>query len=466
MIAAFTKVGLMTVHSRHPRAHRCLDVSPLYALDTREIPRSHLADRGMDPETAACIVGDELLTDGHARLNLATFCATAGEAAIDELASRATRVNVINQDEYPASVEIERRLCSMVAHLWHAPDHYAAVATTGSSEAIQLAVLAARQRYRERGGTGTPNLIYSTAAHPCWDKACRYFDVEPRTLPIPAGPHTSAMEPDAVCAAVDEHTLMVAATMGYPATGVFDDVPAIAAALDAVAEDTGVNVGMHVDAASGGFTAPFTHPGLPWDFRTARVESINASGHKYAGAPLGLGFVAWRHADLLSDHLCFDVNLLGGDPVKSFSLTFSRPAAPIVAAYTTMLRLGRSGYVALTSREQAVARMLADSVSSHGFTLWGDGSQLPLVTFAMDEARSRSWGLEHLSAKLREHGWQLPVYNLPASAKTQVARITCRSGLSGDLAMLLIEHIDHAVATLDAHQGDHPTAPVEGFHLA
>lgn len=457
----------MTIHTRHPRAHRALDISPLYALDTGEIPRSHLADQGMDPELAASVVADELLLDGHARLNLATFCATVGEAAIDALASRTTRVNVINQDEYPASVEIERRLCAMVAHLWHAPDHYAAVAATGSSEAIQLAVLAARQRYRERGGTGTPNLVYSTAAHPCWDKACRYFDVEPRKLPIPAVPRTAALEPDAVVDAVDEHTLMVAATLGYPATGAFDDVPGIAAALDTVAEQTGVEIGLHVDAASGGFTVPFTHPSLRWDFSTPRVESINASGHKYAGAPLGLGFVAWRDTSLLSEHLCFDVNLLGGDPVKSFSLTFSRPAAPIIAAYTTMLRLGRSGYVALTAREQTVARMLASAVESHGFTLWGDGTELPLVTFAMGESGSRGWGLEHLSARLREQGWQLPVYNLPpAAADTQVARITCRSGLSTDLAMLLIEHLGRAVATLDAHEGDHPTAPVDGFHLA
>jgi glutamate decarboxylase len=421
----------------------------------------------MDPETAASIVADELLIDGNARLNLATFCATAGETAIDALGAQATRVNVINQDEYPASVEIERRLCAMVADLWHSPDRYAAVATTGSSEAIQLAVLAARQRYRESGGTGTPNLVYSAAAHPCWDKACRYFDVEPRKLPIPAIPRTAALEPGAVAAAVDEHTLMVAATAGYPATGAFDDIPAIAAALDAVAEDTGVDIGLHVDAASGGFTAPFTHPELPWDFRTARVESINASGHKYAGAPLGLGFVVWRDAILLSDHLCFDVNLLGGDPVKSFSLTFSRPAAPIIAAYTTMLRLGRSGYVALACRERAVARMLADAVASHGFTLWGDGTQLPVVTFAMDQDGARSWCLEHLSAKLREHGWQLPVYNLPeAAAQTQVARITCRCGLSTDLAMLLIEHLDRAVEVLDMHKGDYPAAPMDGFHLA
>lgn len=456
----------MTIHTRHPHTLRALDTSPLYALD-REIPRSYLADQGMDPEMAASIVSDELLLDGHARLNLATFCATVGETAIDKLAARATRVNVIKQDEYPASVEIERRLCAMVAQLWHAPDHYAAVATTGSSEAIQLAVLAARQRYRERGGTGTPNLIYSTAAHPCWDKACRYFDVEPRKLPIRAVPHTAAIAPDAVVAAIDEHTLMVAATMGYPATGVFDDIPGLAATLDAVGEDTGVQVGLHVDAAAGGFTAPFTHPDLPWDFRTTRVESINASGHKYAGAPIGLGFAAWRDASLLSDHLCFNVNLLGGDPVKSFSLTFSRPAAPIIAAYTTMLRLGRSGYAALTSRERAVARILANSVASHGFALWGDGTHLPLVSFAMEQPHSRSWSLGHLSARLRQHGWQLPVYNLPeAAANTQVARITCRSGLSTDLATRLAEQLDGAVNTLDAHEGNHPGAPVGGFHLA
>lgn len=458
----------MTVHTKHEQVDRALAPSPLYAgaLDAA-IPRAHLGEHGMSAELAAAIVADELLLDGHARLNLATFCATVGERPIDSLAAGTARVNITNQDEYPASVEIERRLCAMVANLWHAPADYAAVPTTGSSEAIQLAVLAARQRYRERGGTGTPNLVYSAAAHPCWDKACRYFDVEPRRLPIPATPGAAALDPQAVRAAIDEDTIAVAATLGYPSTGVFDDVQALGQMLDRLKSETGLDVGLHVDAASGGFTVPFSHPGLSWDFGLERVLSINASGHKYAGAPLGLGFVAWRHGDLLPDHLCFDVNLLGGQPVKSFSLTFSRPAAPIIAAYTTMLRLGRDGYTSLVAHEAEIAALVAEAVAGHGFTLWGDGRQLPLVAFSLPKGSARSWGLEHLSAKLREKGWQLPVYALPPGADdVLVARVTCRAGLSGDLARALIADFDAAVAALDAHEGAHPAAPIEGFHQA
>lgn len=458
----------MTVHTTHAHVDRALAPSPLYAGSlVTDIPRAHLGERGMSAELASSIVADELLLDGHARLNLATFCATVGETSIDALAAGTARVNITNQDEYPASVEIERRLCAIVANLWHAPADYASVPTTGSSEAIQLAVLAARQRFRERGGTGVPNLVYSAAAHPCWDKACRYFDVEPRRLPIPATPGVAPLDPAAVRSAIDENTIAVAATLGYPSTGVFDDVHALANMLDRVQRDTGIDIGLHVDAASGGFTVPFSHPDLLWDFALERVHSINASGHKYAGAPLGLGFVAWRHDDLLPDHLCFDVNLLGGQPVKSFSLTFSRPAAPIIAAYTTMLRLGREGYTGLVNHEREVAAMVAEAVTRYGFTLWGDGTQLPLVAFSIPADSPHSWGLEHLSAKLREKGWQLPVYALPAAADdVLVARVTCRAGLSADLAYRLVADLDAAVLALDLHDGGHPAAPIEGFHQA
>lgn len=458
----------MTVHTKHAHVDRALDVSPLYAgVVEAQIPRAHLGQEGMSADIAASIVADELLLDGNARLNLATFCATVGEAPIDALAARAARVNITNQDEYPASVEIERRLCAIVANLWHAPADYAAVATTGSSEAILLSVLAARQRYREAGGRGTPNLVYSAAAHPCWDKACRYFDVEARRIPVPRTPNASALDPAAVLAAVDENTIGVAATLGYPSTGAFDDISALAQALDQLAADGGPDVALHVDAASGGFVVPFSHPELPWDFRCERVASINASGHKYGGAPLGLGFVAWRHTDLLPDHLCFDVNLLGGEPVKSFSLTFSRPAAPIIAAYTTALRLGRSGFTALVQREQAVAEMIARTVTECGLVVWGDGTMLPLVAFAMADNDGRTWGLEHLSAKLREKGWQLPVYRLAEGAQdVQVARVTCRAGLSMDLALRLSDDFNRSVHALDAHTGEHPPAPTEGFHQA
>jgi len=456
----------VTVHTKHQHANTNLDLSPLYEdAFSGEIPRDRLGRQGMSPQSAAQVVGDELLLDGNARLNLATFCATVGEDSIDALAAKAARVNITNEDEYPASVEIERRLCAMVANLWHAPGDYAAVATTGSSEAILLSVLAARQRFREAGGTGVPNLVYSAAAHPCWDKACRYFDVEPRRIPVPRVPNVPLLQPEAVLAAVDEHTIGVAATLGYPSTGAFDDVPALVAALDGLAARGGPDIAMHVDAASGGFVAPFSHPDLLWDFRQERVISINASGHKYGGATLGLGFVAWRHTDLLPEHLCFDVNLLGGQPVKSFSLTFSRPAAPIVAGYATMLRLGRSGFEALVARERQVAARVAEAVARHGFTLWGDGSMLPLVAFAKDPGDPRTWGLEHLSAKLRERGWQLPVYQLADGAEdVSVARVTCRAGLSADLTQRLIDDIAAAVAALDAHRGEHPPASVGGFN--
>lgn len=276
----------MTIHTKHRHGHRALDVFPLYeGVADGRIPRAHLGELPMRVDLAAAIVADELLLDGNARLNLATFCATVGESAIDALAAQSARVNITNQDEYPASVEIERRLCAIVANLWHAPPDYAAVATTGSSEAILLSVLAARQRYREAGGTGTANLVYSAASHPCWDKACRYFDVEPRRLPVPRIPNAPLLETDAVLGAVDADTIAVAATLGYPSTGAFDDVAALARALDGLAARGGPDVGLHVDAASGGFLAPFSHPQLVWDFQLDRVVSKRAGSFPSSAWP-------------------------------------------------------------------------------------------------------------------------------------------------------------------------------------
>jgi len=116
-------------------------------------------------------------------------------------------------------------------------------------------------------------------------------------------PGRLVMTPEEALKRCDENTIGVVPTLGVTFTGQFEPVHALSYALDQYQEATGLDVPIHVDGASGGFLAPFCMPGLVWDFRLPRVKSINASGHKFGLAPLGVGWVVWN-----SNHfLYFDI---------------------------------------------------------------------------------------------------------------------------------------------------------------
>lgn len=463
----------MTIHT-HPgkggKRGANLALSPLYGqqLDDMVIPRTRLADTSLPANTAAAIVRDELLLDGNARLNCATFCSTYLEPELATLAAENLTKNIVNHDEYPASVEIERRCVAIIGDLWHGSVETVGTATTGSSEAILLSVLAARQRWRDLGGHAegtTPNLVYSTACHPCWDKACLYFDVEPRKLPVSR--ERTTIDPAEAVAACDANTIGVVATLGYPSTGRYDPVREICDALERLERSGGPSVEVHVDGASGGFVAPFQEEVGPWDFALDRVGSINASGHKYGLANLGLGWVLWRDLSHLPSKLTFEVNLLGGEPVKTFSLTFSRSAAPVIDQYATFVRLGRPGYQALLAQATQVAGYLAAEIAARGFELWGNGAELPVVAFRIPDDAGRQWTVQHLAAKMRERSWQVPTYSLPPDAEDiTLARVVCRHGLTMDLAQRLMADMDSAMAELDKHDSPLPPLKHEPFHLA
>jgi glutamate decarboxylase len=256
----------------------------------------------------------------------------------------------------------------------------------------------------------------------------------------------------------------VVAILGVTFTCDYEPVADIAAELDAIEADTGIDVPVHVDAASGGFIAPFVQPGLVWDFRVERVASINTSGHKYGMAPLGVGWIVWRTADLLPEDLVFRVNYLGGD-MPTFALNFSRPGGEIIAQYFTMLRLGRSGYRRVLERSARSAHSLADAVAGMGpFTLLYDGrGALPAVCWRLTDPASAGFTLYELTAELRMRGWQVPAYPLPAERDdTVVQRVLVRHGISLDKIALLTRDLRIAVDRLTNGPATTATQPV--FH--
>jgi glutamate decarboxylase len=293
----------------------------------------------MLPDTAAQVVRDELLLDGNARLNLATFVTTWMEPQAQLLMTECLDKNMIDKDEYPQTAMLESRCVNILADLWHAPEGGDATgcSTTGSSEACMLAGMALLWRWRERrtaakAGASRPNLVMGANVQVCWEKFCRYWQVEPRKVPmVPGRYHLTGPEAAARC---DENTIGVVAILGSTMDGSYEPVAGISADLDRLAAAGGPDVPVHVDGASGGFVAPFLQPDLVWDFRVPRVASINASGHKYGLVYPGVGWVVWREAAALPDDLVFKVNYLGGQ-MPTFALNFSRPGAQVAASTTT-----------------------------------------------------------------------------------------------------------------------------------
>jgi glutamate decarboxylase len=438
-----------------------VDVNPVYVRAAHhQVPRHALPREGMLPDTALQVVRDELILDGNARLNLATFVTTWMEPQAQQLITECLDKNMIDKDEYPQTAELESRCVSILADLWHAERGRGATgcSTTGSSEACMLGGMALLWRWRARRGAAgaaasRPNLVMGTNVQVCWEKFCRYWQVEPRFVPmVPGRLHLAGPEAAAQC---DENTIGVVAVMGSTMDGSYEPVAEISAALDQLAASGGPDVDIHVDAASGGFVAPFLHPDLEWDFRVARVASINASGHKYGLVYPGVGWVVWRGPEALPEDLVFKVNYLGGQ-MPTFSLNFSRPGAHVAAQYYNFLRLGFEGYRRVQQACQDVALHLSRQIARLGpFELLTDGSELPVFACKLRDDRA-GYTVFDLSERLRARGWLVPAYTLPADmTDTAVLRIVVRNGFSRDLADLLLADLRHHCHALAAHPQGH-----------
>ncbi|MGI9586484.1 MAG: glutamate decarboxylase, partial [Acidimicrobiia bacterium] len=371
------------------------------------------------------------------------------EPQAEKLMAEAFDKNMIDKDEYPKTAEIERRCVNMVAHLFNAPTDREAVgvSTIGSSEAVMLAGLAMKWRWRARREAASepsakPNLVLGTNVQVVWEKFCRYWDVAPRYIPIEPGRYV--IGPDEVVDRIDENTIGVVAILGTTFTGEYEPIKEIHDAVVQLNKDHGFDVPVHVDAASGGFVAPFLQPDLEWDFRLPQVKSINVSGHKYGLTYPGIGFVVWRAAEDLPEDLVFHVNYLGGD-MPTFTLNFSRPGNQIIGQYYNFLRLGRDGYTRVMNILSHTASGLAVLIGELGpFEIVSDGTDTPVISFKLKGGEP--FTVFDVSDRLRTYGWQVPAYTMPDNATDiAVLRVVVREGFTRDLARQLLRDISESV---------------------
>jgi glutamate decarboxylase len=288
-----------------------------------------------------------------------------------------------------------------------------------------------------------------------WEKFCRYFDVEPRIIPLQNDKFT--IGPEDVEPHVDERTIGVAAVLGTTFTGHADDIVGINDLLVRMQEERGLDVPLHIDGASGGFVWPFLYPDSAWDFRLERVRSINVSGHKYGLVYPGLGWLVFREPADLPEDLVFYENYLGKRDA-TFTLNFSTGAAMVLAQYYAFVRYGHDGYRYIMETMQANARALGERIVATGkFELVGDADaeQLPLVAFRLLEDKGYD-EFDVASQLAAERGWMVPAYTLPPNAEhVTIMRALVKLTLGHSLASTLADDISAACATLDVKGGLH-----------
>lgn len=464
----------MTLHAKK-KVHEMAE-DDLYASGalSSKIPKYKFPHKERDPRHVYSLVRDELMLDGNSRQNLATFCQTWVEPEIHQLMEDCLDKNIVDKDEYPQTAEIESRCVHMLADLWNSPSEATAVgcSTTGSSEAAMLGGMAMKRRWekkrKEQGKSiDKPNLV-TGPVQVCWHKFTRYWDVEHREIPMEGD--RLIMTPEEVIARCDENTIGVVPTLGVTFTCQYEPVQAVAEALDKLAIEKKWDIPIHVDAASGGFLAPFCAPELVWDFRLPRVKSINSSGHKFGLAPLGAGWCIWREESDLPEELVFWVNYLGGN-MRDIALNFSRPGGQIACQYYNFVRLGKDGYHKVHRACYETAQFLAEEIAKLGpFEIIYGGDMhkgIPALCWKLKEGADPGFTLYDLADRLRSRGWQVPAYSLPPKREDlAIQRILVRHGVSHDLASLLLEDMRGAIDYFKNHPVSKSMTKDEasGFH--
>ncbi|GKC27047.1 glutamate decarboxylase [Tanacetum coccineum] len=463
------------------------------------LPRFKMPDRPIPKDAAYQIISDELMLDGNPRLNLASFVTTWMEPECDKLIMSSINKNYVDMDEYPVTTELQNRCVNMIAHLFHAPvgedDTAVGVGTVGSSEAIMLAGLAFKRKWQaKRKSLGKtydrPNIVTGSNVQVCWEKFARYFEVDLKEVKLKEGYYV--MDPVKAVEMVDENTICVAAILGSTMTGEFEDVKLLNDLLMVKNKATGWDTPIHVDAASGGFVAPFLYPDLEWDFRLPLVKSINVSGHKYGLVYAGVGWIVWRTKEDLPDELVFHINYLGSDQ-PTFTLNFSKGgllrcgtyetsknkgvllsslqfktgsvsiigSSQIIAQYYQFIRLGFEGYKDVMMNCSENTRTLKEGLQKTGrFDIISKDIGVPLLAFSLKD--SSRYSVFDISESLRRFGWIVPAYTMPPDAQhISVLRVVIREDFSHSLAERLIADIVKVVNELEAAQ---PTNNVTSVH--
>ncbi|UDQ97643.1 glutamate decarboxylase [Lentisphaerota bacterium WC36G] len=427
---------------------------------TQEIPKDKIPDESLDPRATYLFIHDELNLDCNPSLNLASFVTTWMEDEAEKIIIESLNKNYIDEDEYPQTRIIHDRVIRMMGNMCHSDDS-AGTATIGSSEAIMLALLVHKWNWRKRREAegkdfSRPNIVFGADVHSCWEKFALYFDVEMRVIPMTEDKYT--INGKDIIDYVDENTIAVGAVLGTTFTGQIDDFTSINKYLLKLKKEQNLDIPIHVDAASGGFVAPFAFPDLKWDFRLEQVKSINISNHKFGLVYVGMGTVLFKNKEVIPEELIFHINYLGGS-MPNYSLNFSKPSSLVIAQYYNFLRLGKTGYHNIINNILKVARYVEAKLLETGkFKILTDCNYLPVTAVCL--LNDNKYNVFQISKLLHEYGWVVPAYTLPPKAEhIAVLRIVCRERFTLDMAENFIEDVNKVLLELEQNSSIESATP-------
>jgi len=255
------------------------------------------------------------------------------------------------------------------------------------------------------------------------------------------------IDPEETVNLVDENTIGICVILGTTYTGEYEDAKAVNDLLIKKNIDTVI----HIDAASGGFVAPFVVPELEWDFRLEKVVSINVSGHKYGLVYPGVGWIVWRAPEFLPKELVFNINYLGADQA-SFTLNFSKGASQVIGQYYQLIRLGKHGYRSIMTNLTRTADYLSGSLEQLGFIIMSQkkGKGLPLVAFRLNPDLDKHYDEFALAHQLRSRSWVVPAYTMaPHTDNLKMLRVVVREDFSKSRCDQLLADIKLCMEVLD-----------------
>ncbi|MGL5649825.1 MAG: glutamate decarboxylase [Clostridium sp.] len=422
-----------------------------------ELPVNKLLDKEISSELAYNLIKDELMDEGNARMNLATFCQTNMETTAIELMAQTLAKNAIDKSEYPQTAQMENRCVNMIADLWNADEKedFIGTSTVGSSEACMLSGMAMKFEWERKAKelnidikAKKPNLIISSAYQVCWEKFSVYHDVELKVIPLEEG--LLKLDNKKAIEAIDDYTIGIVGILGITYTGKYDDIEDLNNRLEEYNRTAKFPRYIHVDGASGGLFTPFVDKDLAWDFRLKNVVSINTSGHKYGLVYPGIGWVLWRDKKYLPKKMVFEVDYLGGK-LPTISINFSRSASQIIGQYYVFVRFGFEGIKMIHENTRKVAKYIGKEIEKMKvFEMYNKGENLPIICYRLKPDSNRTWDLDDLTDRLAMKGWQVPTYPLPEHLENiRIQRMVIRADLRINRAEQLIKDMKDAINELE-----------------
>ena len=382
----------------------------------------------------------DLPTHGGATM---AYVYDSGRAEIEDIAAAAQAAfqwtNALDPTAFPSVARIENDLVGAAAALLGGDAATVGTLTSGGTESCLLAVLAARERWRRRGGSGRPRLLLPVTAHAAFRKAAHLFDLE--VADVPVDPATCRAVPSAVAGPLDGQTaLVVVSAPSYP-HGVLDPIGEVAALAAAA------GVPCHVDACIGGWVLPFLDDvPEPFDLSVPGVTSISVDLHKYGYAPKGVSVLLTADPELRQEHW-FATAGWPGYPVVNPTLAGTRPAGPMAAAWAVHRWLGTDGYRALARQAHEATRALAAGIDAiHGLRVVGDP-----VTTLVAVAQDGPDGVDvlNLADEMTARGWLLqpqPPFAQPGGDLPATLHLTVTGATANRVDALLADLAGAAVA--------------------